>query len=60
MNLDMFLVAVIFCAVGLWGGALLVVNAETPRAAYEAKTQCEQTLPRNQRCVITAVPEDLG
>lgn len=29
------------------------------RKAHKAKTQCEQTLPRNQRCVITAVPEEI-
>lgn len=48
---------------GLFSGALIVVLccAAAPgpfKQAVDALEQCEKSLPRDQNCVIIAIPED--
>jgi len=51
------LIAAFLCGIGV--AALLIVFVPgTFTQAEEALKQCEKSLPRDQKCVIIAVPED--
>jgi hypothetical protein len=52
-----FLVGFIFGA-GVFAALIASIPASYHRQAKDAKEACEQTLPRDQACKITAIPVD--
>lgn len=55
--------SIIEFVIGIWFGIMIVgmISHFVPDSNYNivhnAKTKCQEFLPRNQNCIITAIPE---
>ncbi len=48
----------IFTGIIIFSMSLMVIPGTKLKTAETAIEECEKTLPRNQHCIITAIPEE--
>lgn len=48
----------LFTGIIIFSMSLMVIPGTTLRNAKDAIEECEKTLPRNQHCIINAIPEE--